>query len=422
MQRFKIHTLGCKVNQYEGQGIREQLMEAGYQEAKPGEAAELVVVNSCTVTAEADRESQYWVRRLKRDNPSCQVLFTGCGAATVKTEADWVVPHEKKSSIVEIISGCFESTGLGRRDFAEQPVSTLSNRQRAFLKIQDGCDNICSFCKIRIARGPSRSRQLGEIIEEASRLVQNGHGEIVLTGILLGRWGQDLSDKSKLVRVLEKLCDIEGLERIRLSSIEPEDITDELIDFAASHQQICPHFHVPLQSGDDEILKAMRRNYDSQFYIGRIEQLRERISQFCLTCDVMVGFPGETEQHKQNTLATLKRVQPLKIHFFPYSQRKGTYAEKMPNQLSTEQKKSRLREMADALQPIHEAVRRQFIGHTVDVLVEDASEKDLTSARSVGRAHNYLRVFSNELLEPGSRANFLLQDLHHDGLWGKLIS
>jgi threonylcarbamoyladenosine tRNA methylthiotransferase MtaB len=389
-------------------------------EACPEEIADLVVVNSCSVTSDADKDSLYWVRRLRRENPQCRVAFTGCGAGTVPVEADWIIPSEKKSMLLDMISGCFEGGVVNKHEFHEQPIHLLSNRTRAFLKIQDGCDNVCSFCKIRIVRGKSRSRQMADIQEEAERLIASGHKEIVLVGILLGRWGRDLPHSPTLVNVLERLCEQKGLERLRLSSIEPEDVTDELIDFLATHPQMCPHLHMPIQSGDDDILKQMRRAYDAQFYVQRIEKLRSKVKDFCLTTDVMVGFPGETEKQIQNTLALLKQVKPLKVHLFPFSSREGTYAERLPNHLSTQEKRERLRWLDEALQKDIHHIKHSFLKNTFSVIVEeDESRPGLKS----GHAPNFLKLyFPDQGQKAGQILPLLLQEPYEDGILCKIAS
>ncbi|MDD5568361.1 MAG: MiaB/RimO family radical SAM methylthiotransferase, partial [Candidatus Omnitrophica bacterium] len=312
MPTVKFHTLGCKVNQYDTQSIRERFLGRGFKEARGSRKPDFYLINTCTVTAAADQKSRGIIRRCINENPKAKVIVTGCMVKNDSSELSGI------KGVELIISKSFFSDG----------ISDFSSHTRAFLKIQDGCDNFCSYCKVPLVRGRSRSRLLEDIVEEAGILVKKGFKEIVLTGICLGSYGKDLSmETSKglnLVAVIEELEKIEGLLRIRLSSIEAGDVTDALIDKLAESNKLCRHLHIPIQSGDDQILRKMRRKYSRKFYINLIKKIKARIPQVAITTDCLVGFPGESEKHFKNTLDLVNRIVPLRVHIFPYSAIKGT--------------------------------------------------------------------------------------------------
>lgn len=393
--KVKFVTLGCKVNQYETQGMREALERCGVHEpSSPDEPCELVIINTCTVTAEADRNNRYWIRRLRRDYPRAQIVVTGCyaerdaGALQALSEVDLVIPHSEKSRIAQRLSlrGSEPEFVSDRATFA---ISRFQNHSRAVLKIQDGCNHACSYCKVVLVRGRSRSRPFREIIDEAKRLRDGGYAEIILTGIQLGAYGLDLEKKSALIKVLEACSRLEGIERIRLSSIEPVDVTGELIRTVRDVPKCCPHLHIPLQSGDDRILKAMNRRYSAVFYEGLIERLRGCIPDFTLTLDVMPGFPGEEEEQFLNTVRLLETVRPLKCHVFPYSRRPGTRAARMGHDVSGRVLRDRAKRLICLQEQLGAAEKNRFTGEVFGVLVEETPDK---KGWLEGFTPNYIRV------------------------------
>lgn len=307
---IKFHTLGCKANQYDTQSIRERFLERGFKEERGSGKADLYLINTCTVTAIADQKSRWFIRRCASENPKAKVIVTGCLAENDSRELAGL------GGVSLIVSKSFFSEG----------ISDFSSHTRAFLKIQDGCDNLCSYCKVPLVRGRSRSRPLAEVVREARALAGKGFKELVLTGICLGSYGRHLGKGVDLVRVIEELEKIEGLLRIRLSSIEAGDVTEALISKMSKSKKLCQHLHIPIQSGDDEILKRMRRRYSRRFYLNLINRIKSRIPRVAITTDCLVGFPGENEKHFRNTLDLINSVVPLKVHIFPYSARKGTSA------------------------------------------------------------------------------------------------
>ena len=322
---IKFYTLGCKANQYDTQCIREDFLGSGFKEQDEGKKAEIYVINTCTVTHRADSGSLNLVRRAKRENPKAAIVVTGCLAELDRDKIALVdrniliAGNNQKRRIVALFRK-YPVSGNGKG------ISYFKGHTRAFLKIQDGCNNACSYCKVPLVRGASVSRPLAEIIDEAKRLAENDYKEIVLTGICLGSWGKDLEPRVGLTEVIKRLEGVRGIARIRLSSIELQDVSEELIKHMAASDKLCRHLHIPLQSGDDSILKKMHRRYTRAEYLAKIKNIKRRIPGIAITTDVLVGFPGESEKNFLNTAGVIKEIQPLKVHLFPYSKREHTFA------------------------------------------------------------------------------------------------
>ena len=302
MQTIKLYTLGCKVNQYETQAIREQFLKNGFREVSNGAASDIYLINTCTVTQKADRDSRRFIHLAFRQNPKSKIIVTGCYAQLDSNEiakipgVTCIIKNKDKDRIIELFSQRrHESTKPRVNEHAG--ITYFSGHTRAFLKIQDGCNNFCAYCKVPLVRGASRSRPLSSIIQEAEKLVKNDFKEIVLCGICLGAYGRDLSPQSDLIQVIEALENIKGLYRIRLSSIEAGDLTDCLIQKIAASYKLCRHLHIPIQSGDNEILKKMHRSYNRRNYSNLIEKIKKKVPLIAITTDVMVGFPGEKEKN-----------------------------------------------------------------------------------------------------------------------------
>ena len=356
MQTIKFFTLGCKVNQYDTQGIREYFLERGFKELKSGLPAQVYVINTCTVTHRADSDSLALIRRARRENPRAKIIVAGC---LTKLDADRIKETEPKAEIMQ-------KQELG--------VTYFEGHTRAFLKIQDGCNNLCSYCKVPLVRGASRSRPLDEIKEEAERLAKKGFKEIVLCGICLGAYGRDLHPRKTLVEVIEDLEKIEGLLRIRLSSIEAGDVSHTLIEKMRTSKKLCAHLHIPIQSGDDQILKKMNRRYSRKDYLELIRKINRTVPDIAITTDVLVGFPGETEKNFLNTLDLVKRISPLKVHIFPYSRREGTSAANLTDEVSPVMIKERIRRLKKLADQCAQAYKKKFLRRNVSVLVEGHSK------------------------------------------------
>lgn len=355
-QSCRLVTFGCKVNQVDTQVERERLADEGYIEAVEGETADLYVVNTCTVTENADREALRAVRKLRRDHPSARIVVTGCAAVSGRA----MFARITDIAVVE-----------RPQRFALKPISAFHGHTRAFLKIQDGCDLRCSFCIIPSVRGGSVSRPLDDVVAEARQLVANGYREIVLTGVHLGGYGKDRDPRMSVADVVRPLLAIPGLGRVRLSSIEANEIGDDLVDIMKTDPRLCPHLHVPLQSGENEILKAMRRRSNAGQYLRRIEKVRAAVPGVALTTDVIVGFPGETEEHFRRTLDVCRSAGFSRIHIFPYSPRRGTTAATtMADSVPKAEKKRRLKELEAVAAAMASDYYGRFVGRTVRLLVE----------------------------------------------------
>jgi threonylcarbamoyladenosine tRNA methylthiotransferase MtaB len=367
MKTVKFYTLGCKVNQYETQSIRERFLSAGFKELKGIKSADFYLINTCTVTQKADRESLNFIRRAKRENPFSKVIVTGCLAEKKSG------PLAKNSAADLIIS----------KRFFPDAVSGFLGHTRAFLKIQDGCDNFCSYCKVPLVRGSSRSRAIDEVISEAKCLARKGFKEIVLTGICLGAY----ADLSGLIKRLE---DIDGLLRIRLSSIEAGDVSDALIKIMARSKKICRHLHIPIQSGSGQILKKMRRKYSASDYLKLIRKIKQRIPDIAITTDCIVGFPGESESHFRQTLDLVRKIRPLKVHIFPYSQRPGTLAGNLKGEVDAQAIKQRMLRLKRLSLGLALEYKQKFINRTMDVLIEGKAKN--ASGFWQGYTDNYIKV------------------------------
>ena len=374
MKRIKFFTLGCKANQYDTQSIRERFLSKGFTDGNSIFNPDYFLINTCTVTSGADRKSRNIIRRCIQSNPKAAVIVTGC-----LVEKDW-------NSLVNIKGISL----LVRKSFFPEGVSGFSRHTRAFLKIQDGCDNFCTYCKVALVRGKKRSKSLSQVLKEAKKLLACGFQEIVLTGICLGEYGKDLSPKKDLVDVVDALVKIEGSWRIRLSSIEAGDVSTKLIKRLASSEKICRHLHIPIQSGDDRILKRMNRKYTRQKYGNLIARVKRKIPGVSITTDCLVGFPGETEENFNNTVSLVRKILPLRAHIFPYSIRPGTKAANFSGLVDAKTISLRCAELEKVSKECRDKFMHEFIGKKVLVLVEGAIKSEV--AYLDGLTDNYLKV------------------------------
>ncbi len=376
MPTIKFHTLGCKVNQYETQSIRERFLEQGFRENTAAGAADIYLVNTCTVTSSADQKSRGIIRRCIHENPRAKVIITGC---LVKKDSADLARIKGVSFIVS-------------KSFFGEGISGFCGHTRAFLKIQDGCNNSCAYCKVPLVRGRSRSRPLKEIVREARALAKKCFQEIVLTGIRLGAYGRDLNPQLDLVRVITELEKIEGILRLRLSSIEAGDVSGALICKLAESQKLCRHLHIPIQSGDDAILKKMRRGYSARSYIKLVRKIKNKIPDLAITTDCLLGFPGESEKQFENTLRLVRKITPLKVHIFPYSRREGTLADSAFSSGVTGQAlKKRVALLRDMAATCAKDYKMGFLQRKMSVLFEGRSKKN--PGYWEGYTTNYIKVF-----------------------------
>ncbi len=398
--RYIITTLGCKVNQYETQAMEALLREHGHESAAPGELADAVIVNTCAVTAESGRKSRQTIRRLRDENPGAVVAVAGCYSQLSPEEnaeigADVIFGTHEHVRFIEAVEKAVESRigervhddPFRRRDFEKLPAGAVGGRTRAMLKIQDGCVNFCTYCIIPYTRGRLRSLPLADAAAETARLAAEGYRELVLTGIEIASYGVDLPGKPGLIELIETLAAASGEMRLRLGSLEPTVITEDFCRRAAATGKLCRHFHLSLQSGCDRTLKVMNRKYDTAGFYHAVELLRQYFPGCALTCDLITGFPGETEQDQAETLAFIEKCAFSDMHIFPYSRRPGTPADKMPGQITAALKSRRAHEAQAVARRMHADFLRGCVGQTLPVLFETAE-----GAGSVGHSDSYVLV------------------------------
>lgn len=431
-KRVAFHTLGCKVNQGESDALAGLFAAKGYLIVPGTEPADIVVINTCTVTQISDRKSRQVIRRFHRQNPNAILVVTGCYAQTAPDEVlglagvNLVVGTNDRTRIVELVEEWANGQGrpaasvnlvadIGQaRSFEELPAVSEVSRARANLKVQEGCNLFCTYCIIPYARGPVRSRPIASVLEEARHLVDKGFKEIVITGIHTGAYGADLG--LELADLIENLLSVSGLERLRISSVEPQEFTPRLLDLI-HHPKICRHFHVPLQSGSDKILKKMARRYTVAEYLQVLASLRERIPAVAVTTDVIVGFPGEEEEDFQATVNTCSKAKLAGIHVFPYSPRKGTPAASYTQQVPAKIKEERVQTLSQLGKQWGQAYAHSFLGSSLVLLVEEVGQK-----LCLGHTDNYLKVaVAKAQLESylNSRGEILEDD---EGLRGQLVT
>ena len=407
MPRFKITTLGCKVNQYESEAIARELETSNWHPARKDESADLCIINTCTVTQKAAMQSRQAVRQAIRANPHAHIVVAGCYAQTAAEEIKKidgvhdVIGHAQKHKIASIFGSPNPNEPL-------QPISVCTNireehqfrpysetvygtRTRPFLKIQDGCDSFCTYCIVPFARGPSRSMPLTDVLEHVKQLDAAGYHEVVLTGVHLGNYGLDLDPKTTLYELLKAIDESNLINRVRLSSIEPLELTDDIIGYVAESPRFCRHFHIPLQSGDDQILKNMNRPYTGGYFRDLVFKINERLPDAAIGVDVLVGFPGETDVAFTNTYNLIRDLPVAYLHVFPFSSRAGTAASKLPDKIPSDVIKARGDRMRKLGADLRLRFYSKFIGQTLEVLIEETRDKK--SGLLKGVSSNYIPVF-----------------------------
>jgi threonylcarbamoyladenosine tRNA methylthiotransferase MtaB len=443
--RISFYSLGCKVNQYETRQVAETLLQMGYQVVPFGQPADACVVNTCAVTDGADVKSRAVLRRAARSGDDPLVIATGC-YAEVAPEAVAAIPgvarvaaNDEKPRLAEIVDDLVRQSGrllfdLPATELPEAlptgdllsllPDGDAIHRTRAVLKIQDGCNHFCSFCIIPFARGRLRSRPADEVVAEAERRAAEGYREIVLTGICLGDYGDErgfpATEGDPLARLIERLAAIPGLFRIRLSSIDPRDVSDDLIATMARLPQACRHLHLSLQSGDDAVLARMRRRYDASGFRRMVAALYAAMPEIALTTDVIVGFPGETEAQFQNTARMAEECRFAKVHVFPYSPRQGTQAAHWPDDVPPPEKERRVRALIDLSDGLASDFAARHLGEEVEILVES---RDRRSGLLTGLTGNYLRVLvAGDAAERGRFLRARVTRVGAEGAYGERIT
>ena len=398
--RIALYTLGCKVNQYETQAMEQELTAQGHELVAFEEPADAYIINTCSVTAVSDKKSRQMIRRAKKMNPHAIVAACGCYAQTHTDEVaalgiDLVGGTGQRMEFLRQLLAAAEEKrqrvlvddALRRREFEVLPAGGQMSRTRAMLKVEDGCRNFCSYCIIPFARGPVRSLPVAEAVRQTEQLAAEGYREVVLTGIEISSWGQDMAGEQSLIDLLEAVSEAAGDMRLRLGSLEPRTITEDFCRRAARLKNLCPHFHLSLQSGCDETLRRMNRRYDAARYLESVALLRAYFSGVAVTTDLITGFPGETEEEFEKTLAFLRRCAFAQIHVFPYSIRPGTRAAAM-EQVPKSVKEARAARAGQVAAELYEKYLRSCVGQTFPVLFEQAGEDGCF----VGHAPNYMEV------------------------------
>ncbi|GAF65968.1 MiaB family RNA modification protein [Bacillus sp. TS-2] len=408
MPSVAFHTLGCKVNHYETEAIWQLFKERNYEKIEFEKSSDVYVINTCTVTNTGDKKSRQVIRRAIRKNPDAVICVTGCYAQTSPAEImaipgvdivvgtqdrvkmlDYIEQFKKERQPINAVGNIMKS-----RVYEELDVPSFTDRTRASLKIQEGCNNFCTFCIIPWARGLMRSRDPQEVIKQAHQLVEAGYKEIVLTGIHTGGYGEDLKDYS-LAKLLLDLEKVEGLKRIRISSIEASQLTDEVIDVIDASNKVVRHLHIPIQSGSNTVLKRMRRKYTMEFFAERIERLKKVLPGLAITSDVIVGFPGETEAEFQETYDFILKHKFSELHVFPYSKRTGTPAARMDDQVEEEIKNERVHKLIQLSDQLAKEYASSFEGDVLEMIPEEEDKESPQSGMLIGYSDNYLKIKVN---------------------------
>lgn len=419
-KKFRIATLGCRTNQYEAQAFQDQLLTMGYSAAADGEHADLCIVNTCTVTESADGHSRHAIRQLARDNPNTQLVVTGCWA---ERQPDAVLQLPGVTKVVsnkdkeQLIANLFPE-----EDAPEFSIKNFDAHTRAFVKVQDGCNSFCTYCIIPYVRGRSRSRTIPEIIQEVENLISNGFKEIVLTGINIGDFDGNPAEgenPKRLVDLVRAVDAVPGLERLRVSSIDPDEVDDELADAILNGRKTCHSMHVVLQSGSNVVLKRMNRKYTRQMFLDTVERLRNASADFTFTTDVIVGFPGETDADFQETLDVMQEVKFAKVHMFPYSDRPRTRAATYPNKVPSDIIKERKQQVLRKAEKIAFELREKYVSRQMKVLTENNAMEGYVS----GHSENFLSVMiKSDTLTANEIVNVELIENTPEGLVGKVVS
>lgn len=426
MKKAALHNLGCKVNAYETEAMQQMLESAGYEIVSFGEKADVYVINTCSVTNMADRKSRQMLHRAKKQNPEAVVVAAGCYVQTKETEAvadeaiDIIIGNNMKHELVSKLDEYFRDHGKidavldindRNQEFEELYLEKPSEHTRAFIKVQDGCNQFCSYCIIPYARGRVRSRNMDSVLEEVNRLAENGYQEVVLTGIHLSSYGIETGES--LLRLIQEIHNVEGIKRIRLGSLEPKVVTEEFASELSKLEKICPHFHLSLQSGCDATLQRMNRKYTAEEYATGCKTLRKYFEHPAITTDVIVGFPGETEEEFQITKAFLEEIHFYEMHIFQYSKRQGTRAAEMKNQVPENLKKMRSAELIELGDRMSKEFRQYYLGREEEVLFEEAAEIE---------GKRYYIGYTKEYVKVAKASDILLDNQMIKGTLTKMIN
>ncbi|MFC1643555.1 tRNA (N(6)-L-threonylcarbamoyladenosine(37)-C(2))-methylthiotransferase MtaB [Chlamydiota bacterium] len=440
MKKVYIKTLGCKVNQYDGQWLSEKLVHNNCEIVSEKRSADICIINTCTVTEKSDKKARNIISQCVRENPDAMLFVTGCLASknseSIKnlSGVDFIISNNEKTSIIDLIKNIQKKDTLNNKIYDSslenknishfinhQKISSFYGHDRSFVKIQDGCSNFCSYCVVPYVRGESASKKPENVIKEVEGLLNNGCMEIVLTGINLGLYGRDLDIKKALEMVLKEIVKFPKLKRIRLSSIEVDLVSDELVKLMNCEKKLCNHLHIPLQSGSNKILKKMRRPYTKEFYFNKIEDIKKTIDNVLISTDVISGFPGEKIGDHLQTIRMIDRIGFSKVHIFPFSFREGVYALNYIDEKTSQDKiKKRKKELEKAALAVSERIKNKYLGSEVEVLFESKREKE--TGLFQGLTENYLRVlFSGNDKLMGRLVNVRIKEIKKGYLLGEKI-
>ena len=444
--KFGFYTLGCKTNQFETQAMERFLTERGHEIGSFEGLCDGYIINTCSVTAVADKKNRAVIRRCRRDNPNAVIGVCGCytqhapedarrlggdvigGSAKREEFIEKMLEAAQKNAVIARSEATWQSPGfsgsplelldnaLSRREFEVLPAGGLQARPRAMLKVQDGCVNFCSYCIIPYTRGPVRSEPLDEAVRQARELEKRGYREIVVTGIEIAGWGRDLPGKPPVRQLIEAICDAVPSLRIRLGSLEPRIVTEEFCAALGKLPNLCPQFHLSMQSGCDTVLQRMRRKYDTARYLESLELLRKYFPGCAVTTDMIVAFPGETEEEFRQSLEFIRKCGFAEMHVFPYSRRPGTPAAQMPGQLGNAVKEQRSREAIAVAREMNRSFREALVGSVQEVLFEEAE-----GSLSTGHARNYIRVWAEGAGLHNQIRTVRITELYQDGLLGEIL-
>lgn len=436
MKKVAFHTLGCKVNIYETEAMQELMQKAGYSIVDFDDKADIYVVNTCSVTNMADRKSRQMLHKAKKDNPDAVIVAVGCyvqaAAKSIKQDEkiDIIIGNNMKNKIADIINDYYEHQDPNTVDISGDFVLDISKikeyeefrvlkhkeHTRAFIKIQDGCNQFCSYCIIPYTRGRVRSRSIEEIEKEVRDLVNVGYKEVILTGIHISSYGLDFEEKIQLIELVERVAKVAGVERLRISSLEPRIITEEFVERLSKLDNFCPHFHLSLQSGSDNTLKAMSRRYDASEFKEGVRLIRKYFDMPALTTDIIAGFPGETEDDFTESLEYIRDIGFFELHVFPYSKREGTKAASMKETLSNKDKTRRVNLLLSMQEPIRRKFLEEKIGKEVEVLIESEFEHE-DKRYVLGHSKEYIKVAlpyiekARNMIIPAKLISFIKDDI-----------
>ena len=425
-------TLGCKVNQFETEVMEGLFKEAGYEVVDHSQAADVYVINTCSVTSLGDKKSRQLIRRVQRQNPEAIIAVTGCYAQIAPEQIKAiegvrvVLGTANRRRIVEYVEQAIAQNGkiidgvtdiMKVREFEDIPILDMPTRTRAFLKIQEGCTNFCSYCIIPFTRGPLRSRKPDSVRQEAQKLLDNGFKEIVFTGIHLGAYGRDFKDGTDLATAARMVLDLPRLRRLRVSSLESIELSDELLELLRDHPRFSHHLHLPLQAGSDYVLKRMNRHYNREEFAELLQRVREAVPGVSISTDVIVGFPGETEEMFAESLEYIRSLKFSRMHVFPYSPRTGTPAASMPDQVPEPIKKDRVHRLQAVAAEMSQEFYQSYLGTVQQVLFETEQEGE-----SDGLTDTYIRVYTKDPVKLGEIYQVSLEGLYKDGVYGKIVS